>query len=90
MFNVGDKDVPLNAVGQYSINLVRSVLEYLGYKITGSGEDWFEVEDRLVVEYDVTDKVIPFAIADVKGYQLACDHTARGITRSAIYFLESK
>lgn len=82
MFNVDNKGHPIDEV--------RSVLEYLGYKITESGEDWFVVEGRLVVEFDDTDNVIPFAIADVKGYQLTCDHTARGITRSAIYVLELK
>lgn len=90
MFNVGDNAVPLNAIGQYSIEVVRSVLVYLGYKITDSGEDWFAVEDRLVVEFDVSDNDIPFAIADVKGYQLSVGSDPKEITRSAIYFLELK
>lgn len=82
MFDIVDKEL--------SFEDVRRVLEFLDYKVTGSGEDWFAVENRLVVEFDVTDKVIPFAIADVNGYQLAYGHTVQGITRSAIYCLEMK
>lgn len=82
MFDTVDKEL--------SFEDVRRVLEFLDYKITGSGENWFVIEGRLVVEFDEADKVVPFAIADVNGYELAYDHTVQGIIRSTIYCLELK
>lgn len=82
MFDIVDKEL--------SFEDVRRVLEFLEYKVTGSGENWFVIEGRLVVEFDEADKVVPFGLADVNGFQLACDDTVQGIIRSTIYCLELK
>lgn len=68
---------------------VRWHLETLGYEITGAGCGWISVDDKIVVEFDESHE-IPFAIADVNGYQLSVSREVLQTVRSAVYYLEKK